>query len=112
MTSTSRQPSGTMSDGTTDRLLSIRQLATKLGWSEGRLYRLVAARRIPHVRVPGEKGRGTITFRESQIEAWLERLSIPARGELATPTPARAMVVGDRAAECERLGIPVHHRFT
>jgi excisionase family DNA binding protein len=100
-----------MSDVTTDRLLTIRQLAAKWGWHASKLYRLVAARHIPYLRVPGEKGRGTIRFRESELDAWLDAIAVPAKIEARVPAASPRVMV-DRAAECERLGIPVDHRFT
>ncbi len=83
-----------------DRLLSIKQLADRWGWSVSKIYRLVVARRIPHVRLRG----GGYYFREAEIEAWLEAQTLRPR-----EAPA---VSPDRAAECAALGIPVEHEFT
>lgn len=51
----------------TDRLLSLRQLANKWGWSVDRVYRLVKRKEIPFVRI----GRD-FHFQEAAIDAWLE----------------------------------------
>lgn len=53
-----------------DRLLTVAQLADRWGWSRQKIYRLVYAKQIPYVRIG--TGRGGIYFEEATIDAWLE----------------------------------------
>lgn len=67
-----------MAASTSDKLLSLTQLATKWGWSRDRVYRLVKTKSIPFVRI----GRDFF-FRESAVNAWLEAQTVEP-----TTTPA------------------------
>ena len=51
-----------------ENLIGIREVAQKLGAKESTIRAWVFQRRIPHVRV----GR-LVKFRESEIEAWVEK---------------------------------------
>jgi excisionase family DNA binding protein len=54
-------------------LLTPRQLARKIEVSTGHIYRLIAQRRVPFVRVGG-----SVRFRPESIEAWIERNEVRA----------------------------------
>lgn len=89
-----------------DRLLTVKQLSEKWGWSIQKIHRLIAAQAIPHLRLDGRR-HNSIHFRESELEAWLEAQRAPAIDG------ARAAIAAlDREAECRRLGIPVDHEFS
>jgi excisionase family DNA binding protein len=65
-----------------DRLLPLMALATRWGWSRSKLYRLVRANAIPHLR----KGpRRDVYFRERDVEAWL---AAQTRAPQGGPRPA------------------------
>jgi excisionase family DNA binding protein len=87
------------------RLLSIAQLAERWGWRPQALYRLIAARAIPYVRIG--TGRGRIYFEEAAVEQWLE-----ARRRRPAEVAPRAASTRSRADECQALGIPVEHLFS
>jgi len=81
-------------------LLSVDQLARRWGWAPQRIYRLVALREIPFLKIAGR-----ICFREAVLDAWLEaREQQPASD---TVKPARS-----RHEDCAAIGVPVHHRFS
>ncbi len=89
------------------RLLSIKQLAERWGWSYGRIYRLACEKRIPHLRLPTSKGHGGYFFEEAAVEAWLSAARV---ANTTQPSPARSAEI-ERQAECDRLGIPRWHEF-
>jgi excisionase family DNA binding protein len=90
-----------------DRLLTVKQLGEKLGWSIQKIHRLIAAKKIPHLRLEG-RTNCAIHFRESEVEAWLEAQRVPVIADSESEEYARLT----REAECRRLGIPVDHEFT
>jgi excisionase family DNA binding protein len=59
-------------------LLTIREVAEHTGFSTGTLYHWVSQGRMPVVRFSAR----CIRFRRSEIDAWLEQLSVPATGEI------------------------------
>jgi excisionase family DNA binding protein len=65
-----------------DRLLTLMQLAKQWGWTRSKLWRLVAAGEIPHIRVGV---RRTVYFRERDLEQWLAARTV---GTKAKPMPA------------------------
>lgn len=75
-----------------DRKLSVKELAYEWGWKAGRIYRLVALGRIPHVRVGGG-----IYFEPAALEAWLNAQpsrSAREHGRSAKSAPEWADVPG------------------
>ncbi|CAN5851293.1 hypothetical protein BH18ACI5_BH18ACI5_04510 [soil metagenome] len=97
-------------------LLSIKQMSERLGWSYGRVWRLVAMKAIPHVRMPGTKGpggKGLIYFEEDQVAAWIEASRVaPVAPREPAEQPLPAGSTPTHAAECEALGVPVNHRYS
>ena len=89
-----------------DRMLTIKQLAEKWGWSMQKLGRLVTAKAVPHVRIG--RRNNDIHFIESEVEAWLEARRVPVAADEARAIAQQI----DRAAECKRLGIPVDHPYS
>jgi hypothetical protein len=87
--------------------ISLRTLAKRWGWHPSRLYRLCAAKKIPHLRI----GRD-LFFEEPVLEQWLEE-----RRQVDTTRQAEAKREKRRSTrtieeECAALGIPVDHQFT
>lgn len=90
----------------TDRLLTLMQLATKWGWSRSKLTRLVTKQGIPHLRIGA---RNDVYFRESVVEAWLLERAVP----VASAPRHRGDEPGwSREEECRALGIEVDHQFS
>lgn len=56
-----------------ERLLDAKETACRLGVKLSTIYSWVSRRQIPHVKV-----RGSLRFRPSALEAWLERHEGPA----------------------------------
>jgi len=54
----------------TQKLLTVDQVAERLGQSKWSVYRKVAAGTIPAVRLGG--GRSALRVREAELERWLE----------------------------------------
>lgn len=67
------------------RFYSVRQVALILGVSTATVYRLAAARKLPHSRVGC--GRGTIRFEHAQIRAYLDRRDRPSPTPGPRPNP-------------------------
>jgi excisionase family DNA binding protein len=68
----------------TDRLLTARQLADRLGVSAGALLRWTRAGEVPAVKLPS----GAIRYRPDAIEAWLaEREMADGATEEVSPAP-------------------------
>lgn len=86
-------------------LISIGDLGRDLHWKPGRLYRLCALRKIPHVRIAGQ-----IFFEPAAIEAWLtaQRHAV----QVEPGDVAEQVRVMTREAECHALKIPVDHPFS
>lgn len=82
--------------------ISLPELARRWGWKASRLYRLCAAKRIPHVKI----GRD-IFFEEEALDQWLSKQRRGDQAESGAPARRHRSV----EAECERLGIPVDHDF-
>jgi excisionase family DNA binding protein len=80
-------------------LLSIAEVAGRLGLSSSAVYRLVYAGKIPAHRIGGR-----LRFREAEIEAWLESTRI-------APVETSRPIERSREEECAALGIPTSHRF-
>lgn len=53
-------------------LWDVKQAATRCALSEAYIYRLVAERRIPFVKIGG-----ALRFKPAEIESWLEAKSTP-----------------------------------
>jgi excisionase family DNA binding protein len=58
-----------------DSLLTVKQIAEKLGYSTHGIYKLVEKSRIPHIKIPG----GGVRFNMTAIEAWLEKRTVKAK---------------------------------
>jgi len=85
-------------------MLSIDELASELGWTRARVYRLVRTAQIPHAKIGGR-----ICFLKSDVEAWIAQTfqrTRPMPVDRKVPAPALT-----REEECRRLGIPVDHMF-
>jgi excisionase family DNA binding protein len=72
-----------------DRLLTARELAERLGVDTETVLRWTRRGELPAIRLPGTK-RGRLRYRESDYEAWLvaHETATPARGALTTPSDA------------------------
>jgi excisionase family DNA binding protein len=57
------------------RLWNVREVAEFLGLSPGTVYHMVSEGRIPVVRISAR----CIKFRPSEIENWLDEMTMPAR---------------------------------
>ena len=82
------------------RLLSVAELAERLGKSPDWIYRRIYAKRIPFV----QDGKNYV-FRETEIDAWFRAQPVREEGtRLESP----------RTREQERidLGVPVDHRYS
>lgn len=70
-------------------LLTVRQTAERLNVSDGCVYRLVADRKLAHVRIG--VGRGVIRIEEEDLEAFVSDLRMAADGcrsvERTAPRP-------------------------
>ncbi|VTS07956.1 helix-turn-helix domain-containing protein [Tuwongella immobilis] len=67
-------------------MLTIRTAAKLLNLSPATLYRLVAAKQIPHIRLG--TGRGKILFQEPELHTWLESRHVrPALETSTNPAP-------------------------
>jgi excisionase family DNA binding protein len=58
-------------DTTSDRLLTINEVATMTGLAVGTLYHFVSQKRIPVVRL----SKRCIRFRKSDLATWIEALT-------------------------------------
>lgn len=96
----------TRANGGVDRLLTIKQLAEKWGWSMQKISRLVQAKAIPHLRIG--RRNNDIHFEESAVDAWLQARRVP----VAVDEDRAIATQVDRAAECRRLGIPTDHPYS
>ena len=68
-------------------MLSVEDLADKLGVSVSLVYELVAKRRIPCYRIG--TGRGTIRFDEADVAAYLQSCRQSAASAVAAPIRKR-----------------------
>lgn len=84
-----------------DRTLPLPELAQAWGWSPGKLYRLVGAQAIPHLKI-----RGRIYFELSAVDAW------KAAHRRGGQTPDLPTATRTRADECRALGIEPDHAFS
>ena len=57
-------------------LINVKELSTALNLSRFRIYRMVEAGGIPHVRI----GR-TVRFDPDKVDRWLEKKSVPETEE-------------------------------
>lgn len=68
-------------------LLKATEVAARLGVSKTWVYEAAADGRLPHLRLPGEKGQpGPVRFDADAVDAWLEnqrRNWRPGRGVAA-----------------------------
>jgi excisionase family DNA binding protein len=69
----------------TDRLLTAREVAERLGVSPATVLRWVRRGELPAIRLPS----GAIRFRESELEAWLEQRATLRRGSVSHPDERR-----------------------
>jgi predicted DNA-binding transcriptional regulator AlpA len=88
-----------------DRLLTIAELAAKWGWSEKKLYHLIAAKAIPHLRLFGRRNHD-VHFRESVVEAWLREREV---GDCTKGAEKAAVETVSHEEWCRRLLIPPDH---
>lgn len=87
------------------KLLPLSALAKQWGWSISRLHRLVAAKRIPHVRIGP---RRDVFFEEEAVERWLAKLRVEERDGARRATAAAAhRGQDDLAAELAKFGMSV-----
>ena len=63
-----------------DRWLDVKAAAAYTRLPVGQLYKLTAARRIPHVR----RGR-RLLFDRTELDAWLREAAVPARNRMSGP---------------------------
>jgi len=59
-------------------LLTAAEVAKLTGFAEGTIRHFVSQRRIPVVRISAR----CVRFRRSDIDSWLERLSVPSKGDI------------------------------
>lgn len=85
------------------KLLPLSALAKQWGWSVSRLHRLVAAKRIPHVRIGP---RRDVFFEEEVVERWLAKLRVEERDGARRATAAAARD-RDLAAELADYGMSI-----
>jgi excisionase family DNA binding protein len=73
--------------------LTVKQIASRLGVSDGRVYSWCNSGVLPHVRLGGKGRRGTIRVAEADLEAFLDS----RRGEErpSRPMPAAPDGFGD-----------------
>jgi hypothetical protein len=85
--------------------IAIGALSKAWGWKPGRLYRLCALRKIPHVRIAGQ-----IFFEPAALEVWLtaQRHAV----QVEPGDVVEQVRVMTREAECHALKIPVDHPFS
>jgi excisionase family DNA binding protein len=53
-------------------LLTVKQVAEKLGYSPSGIYKLVEASKIPHIKFPS----GAVRFNYDTVEAWLKKRTV------------------------------------
>jgi excisionase family DNA binding protein len=69
----------------TDRLLTARALAERLGVSSETVLRWTRRGELPAIRLPS----GAIRFREAEVEAWLQERATTERGVVTSPAGRR-----------------------
>lgn len=74
-------------EATLDRTVPLPELARAWGWSQRKLYRLVEAGAIPHLRI-----RGRYYFELSAVEAWK---AAARREAVEQSSPARVNSLAD-----------------
>ncbi len=78
----------------TDRLLTAREVAERLGVSPETVLRWVRRRELTAIKLPG----GAIRFQEHVLDEWLAKRATPRRGVLTTtPDAARPRTVSSTA---------------
>lgn len=80
------------------RLIPLSALAVEFGWSVSKLYPLVAARRIPHLRIGP---RRDVYFERDAIEAWIAARRVEdgtAKRAAAATTRRARMAIEDELA--------------
>lgn len=58
-----------------EQLLTVKQIAEKMGYSVHGIYKMVEKSKIPHIKMP----KGGVRFRESAVIAWLEKRTVKAK---------------------------------
>lgn len=58
-----------------ETLLTVKQVAEKLGYSTHGIYKMVEKSKIPHIKLPG----GGVRFNMETIQTWLERRTVKAK---------------------------------
>lgn len=60
-----------------EQLLTVKQIAEKLGYSVHGIYKMVEKSQIPHIKLPGKKGG--VRFRMDTINTWLEKRTVKVK---------------------------------
>ena len=68
-----------------DRLVTARELASRLDVSPETVLRWYRRGELPAIRLPG----GAIRFREAEVEEWLEQRATTERGVVTNPAGRR-----------------------
>jgi hypothetical protein len=95
------------------RLISLPDAAKALNVTPERLYKLVKARRVSHVRWPGNSRVGTnIFFRESELDRLLDAMTVQAdrRRDVIPPEPPKPRGMTS-VQECEYYGVEPDPEF-
>lgn len=71
----------------TEPLLQPDDVCTQLGIKKCTLYDLVAARKIPHIKMGGR-----LRFRQEHIDQWLEAQVVPVKPVRSVPVSRRFRV--------------------
>lgn len=58
-----------------DQLLTVKQIAEKLGYSVHGIYKMVEKSKIPHIKLPG----GAVRFKMDTINTWLEKRTVKVK---------------------------------
>jgi hypothetical protein len=86
------------------KLLPLSVLAKEWGWSVSKLHRLVAARRIPVVRIGP---RRDCYFEEEAVERWLATQRVEQRDDSRRVTAPTTHANDDLAAELAEYGVDI-----
>lgn len=57
------------------QLLTVKQVAEKLGYSTHGIYKMVEQSKIPHIKLPG----GGVRFNMDIVNSWLEKRTVKAK---------------------------------
>jgi excisionase family DNA binding protein len=81
--------------GVSERMLTARELAERLGVSTGALLRWTRAGKVPAVKLPS----GAVRYRPGELEVWLDAhaTAAPGREARTVPTDAADGTVTSRA---------------